>query len=244
MANAFAHIELSTPDLKKATNFYKKLFKWKLAPVKGMPYTMIDTGKGKVGGGMQPLPMAVCAHGGSPYVPNVDDVQGTLAKAAKAGARVVVDYQELPGMGAIGMFVDPTGALLRTGSGDRRKKHPIEGKEQSQRKRVIFVTYADRSREPTCKRVSPRSSFSGSWVLSWTDLALQLWPTRAAISAITHRTPQVVVEPQTDDEVQAVVRFAAQHGVPVCARGLRHSQMGRRCCEQSIISFHSRAPAP
>lgn len=30
MANNFAHIELSTTDVKKAKDFYKKTFKWKL----------------------------------------------------------------------------------------------------------------------------------------------------------------------------------------------------------------------
>ena len=52
MANPFAHIELSTDDLSQAKKFYKKVFAWKLNDAKGMPYTMVDVGKG-TGGGMQ-----------------------------------------------------------------------------------------------------------------------------------------------------------------------------------------------
>ena len=54
MANPFVHVELQTTDLKKARDFYAKLFDWKLedAPVPGFgTYTMIGVGEG-TGGGM------------------------------------------------------------------------------------------------------------------------------------------------------------------------------------------------
>lgn len=109
MANPFAHVELSTDDLSQARKFYKKVFAWKLTEAKGMPYTMIDVGKG-VGGGMQkkqmPGPTSWLA-----YV-EVDDVKKTIAKAKKAGANIVLDYMPIGDMGAIGVFVDPGGASL------------------------------------------------------------------------------------------------------------------------------------
>jgi predicted enzyme related to lactoylglutathione lyase len=42
----------------------------------------------------------------------VDDVKKTMAKARKLGATVHVEYKEIPGMGSLGMFTDPTGAML------------------------------------------------------------------------------------------------------------------------------------
>ena len=54
MANDFAHCELSTGDLATAKKFYASIFNWKLKDMPGMPYTMVDVGKGKTGGGMQP----------------------------------------------------------------------------------------------------------------------------------------------------------------------------------------------
>jgi uncharacterized protein len=110
MANAFAHIELNTDDLAAAKSFYKKVFDWKLSAIPGMSYTLIDVGKG-TGGGMTEKQMKEQPTAWLPYV-EVKDVKETLAKAQKAGARIVVDYMEIGEMGAIGVFVDPTGAGL------------------------------------------------------------------------------------------------------------------------------------
>jgi predicted enzyme related to lactoylglutathione lyase len=113
MANPFCHIELSTDDLSNAKKFYRRVFQWKLADEKmgpGMTYTMIDVGKG-TGGGMMKKPMPEAPTAWLPYV-EVEDVKKTLAKATKAGAQIVLDYKEIPGTGAIGIFTDPTGAAL------------------------------------------------------------------------------------------------------------------------------------
>jgi len=120
MANAFAHCELSTTDVAKAKKFYKSVFAWKLNDMKGMPYTMIDVGGG-VGGGMQKVMMPGQPAAWMPYV-QVDDVKKSLAKATKAGGKVVVDFQSLGGNGAIGVFVDPAGAAL--GVWEAGKKTP------------------------------------------------------------------------------------------------------------------------
>jgi len=111
MGNAFVHVELSTDDLAKAKKFYKSLFDWKLDEMNGpAPYTMIGVGKG-TGGGMAKKTMPGTPTAWLPYV-EVADVKKTLAQAAKAGARVVFDYHEIGAYGAIGIFVDPTGAAL------------------------------------------------------------------------------------------------------------------------------------
>ena len=110
MSHSFVHIELNTDNLKGAKQFYKKLFKWKLADMPG-PYTMIDTGSKESGGGMQTKPMPEAPTAWLPYV-QVESVKKTLAQAKKLGAQIVLDFQPLPGMGAIGIFVDPTGASL------------------------------------------------------------------------------------------------------------------------------------
>jgi uncharacterized protein len=111
MSNPFCHIELTTDDLSRAKKFYKSVFDWKLNDMKGMPYTMIDVGKGGVGGGMQPRPMPEAPTAWMPYV-QVDSVKKSLAKATKGGAKVVLDYMPIGGNGAIGVFIDPNCAAL------------------------------------------------------------------------------------------------------------------------------------
>jgi uncharacterized protein len=110
MPNPFAHIELTTDDLKAAQKFYGKVFAWKLSDMPGMNYTMIDVGGG-TGGGMQLRPMPDAPTGWMPYV-QVDDVKGTVAKATKAGAKVMLPYHEIGEMGAIGVFADPNGSVI------------------------------------------------------------------------------------------------------------------------------------
>ncbi|AKU98090.1 1,4-alpha-glucan (glycogen) branching enzyme, GH-13-type [Labilithrix luteola] len=123
MPNAFAHIELTTNDLPAAKKFYKSVFAWKLSDVKSpAPYTMIDVGTG-VGGGMQAPPMPGAPTGWMPYV-EVDDVKKTVAKAAKAGAKIMLDYHSIGDMGAIGVFTDPTGCII--GVWEAPKKAPAK----------------------------------------------------------------------------------------------------------------------
>jgi predicted enzyme related to lactoylglutathione lyase len=132
MGNSFVHMELSTDDVAAAKKFYKKVFEWKLndlGPEMGN-YTLIDTGSKSVGGGMakkmmpgQPTAWLVYAE--------VDSVKKTIAKAEKAGAKAIVPFQEIGEMGAIGIFVDPTGAAF--GVWEKAKKAPKTAKKASKK---------------------------------------------------------------------------------------------------------------
>ena len=111
MPNPFMHIELNTDDPAAAKKFYKAVFDWKFEAMPDGSYTMIDVGGGKngAGGGMQKKQMPEAPTQWLPYV-MVDGVKKSIAKAAKAGARVVLEYMPIGDMGAIGIFLDPTGA--------------------------------------------------------------------------------------------------------------------------------------
>jgi predicted enzyme related to lactoylglutathione lyase len=127
MPNPFAHVELSTDDIKKAKKFYQAVFGWKLNDLPAMEYTMIDVGGG-VGGGMQKLKMPGQVPAWLPYV-LVDDVKATMAKATKGGATAILPFQEIGDMGAIGIFSDPSGAplgLWEAGKGAAPPPPPVE----------------------------------------------------------------------------------------------------------------------
>ncbi len=111
MGNPFVHIELSTDDTKAAQKFYKSVFDWKFKAGPGMGgYTMIDTG-GQPGGGMMGKSMPNQPTAWLTYV-GVADVKKTVAKAKKAGATIYVEYQEIPNMGSLAVFADPTGGAI------------------------------------------------------------------------------------------------------------------------------------
>jgi len=113
MANAFVHTELSTDDIGAARTFYGALFGWKLTdlgPEMGN-YVMIDVGSKTSGGGIQGKEMPGQPTAWLSYV-DVKSVKDTIAKAEQHGAKIVLPYQEIGTMGAIGIFIDPQGAPL------------------------------------------------------------------------------------------------------------------------------------
>lgn len=111
MANDFVHCELSTPNTDKAVAFYKKMFKWKISKYPGMDYLGVNTGSKLSGGGIQKLPMPEAPTAWMPYV-QVKDVKKSLEQAKKLGGKIIHPFQEVGDAGAIGIFLDPTGACL------------------------------------------------------------------------------------------------------------------------------------
>ena len=115
MPNPFAHVELSTDDVKKAKKFYSSVFAWKLNDMPAMAYTTIDV-SGGVGGGLQKKQVPEQPTAWLPYV-QVEDVKATMAKVLKAGGKAMLEYQEIGEMGSIGIFMDPQGAALGVWAG-------------------------------------------------------------------------------------------------------------------------------
>jgi predicted enzyme related to lactoylglutathione lyase len=112
MGNRFCHLGLATKDLDAAKDFYSKVFDWKLsdAPVMGMPYTLIDTGR-EPGGGMMVLPDPQVPPSWAMYV-EVDDVPGTCEKIKQLGGRIFKEPEDVPGMGSFAIVSDPQGAVF------------------------------------------------------------------------------------------------------------------------------------
>jgi hypothetical protein len=152
MPNPFAHIELSTDDVKKAKKFYQAVFAWKLTDMPA--YTMIDVGGG-VGGGMQNKPMPEAPTAWLPYV-QVDDVKATMAKALKGGGTAVLPFQEIGEMGAIGIFVDPAGAMLGLWESKAPPAAPTPAKKKAPAKKAAApAKKAPAKKAPAKKAAAP-----------------------------------------------------------------------------------------
>lgn len=128
MGNPFCHVELNTDDVAAAKAFYKKVFDWKLKDMPAMGYTMIDVGTG-VGGGLTKKPMPEAPTQWLSYV-EVASVKKTIEKAQKAGANIVLPYQSIGDMGAIGIFIDPTGAGLGVWEKGKAAPKPAAAKKK------------------------------------------------------------------------------------------------------------------
>jgi uncharacterized protein len=111
MAQPFVHLELNTPDLAKAKDFYGKLFGWKFEDMNmgaGATYSTFKPDNGP-GGGMMSLadaPKTWLAYVG------VDEIRAATDKAKSLGATVVVDAQPVPGHGIFSVIQDPTGVAI------------------------------------------------------------------------------------------------------------------------------------
>ena len=110
MGNPFVHLDLSTTDPTAAKKFYGSIFDWKFQDFPQMNWTGIDVGEG-VGGGLGGKQEPQAPSAWTAYVA-VADVKKTIAKAAAAGATILMPYMEVPGMGWLGVFLDPQGASI------------------------------------------------------------------------------------------------------------------------------------
>ena len=108
MANPFIHVELKTNNSERAKKFYSQLFDWQWEYMPAMKYTMINAGKGVVGGMWQDkknLSMWM------PYV-LVDDIALSTQKAKKLRGKIIKEVTEIPGMGWMSVVADPSGAVI------------------------------------------------------------------------------------------------------------------------------------
>jgi predicted enzyme related to lactoylglutathione lyase len=106
--------ELHTTDPTKALAFYEKVL--------GFSHNSMDMGPGGTyhvlsskdgvgrGGVTSHLPKGVAPHW-LPYV-CMDDVDATIARVKRLGARIPMNPEDIPGVGRFGVFEDPTGAVL------------------------------------------------------------------------------------------------------------------------------------
>lgn len=111
---AVSWTELRTTDPQAALQFYNALFGWNTedASTPEAQYTVVKVGDEPIGGVMN-LPAqskGTPPHWGS-YV-TVEDVDATLDKTRQLGGSVVVEANDVPGVGRMAVIQDPQGALV------------------------------------------------------------------------------------------------------------------------------------
>lgn len=106
--------DLSTPDVKRASDFYSAFFGWQIAadPKDTSGYLHIKNGEHFIGG----VPPSKYRQPGTP--PHwlayflVDDVDATAAKAKGAGANFYIPPMTVEGVGRMSVIADPQGAVF------------------------------------------------------------------------------------------------------------------------------------
>lgn len=112
----FVWYELMTSDSAAARTFYGGLLGWSFADSgqDNVDYRIFSAGDVRVGGFLQLTPPMI-DHGARPawvgYI-RVDDAAATVASARDAGAKILMEGMEVPGVGPFAMLQDPEGAAF------------------------------------------------------------------------------------------------------------------------------------
>lgn len=109
MSNPVVHFEFWSREPEKLAEFYQQAFDWDIQHMPEMNYRMVNTGEGLGGGIMQPDEGEM--PGNMAVYLNTDDLAATRAKIQAAGGKIILEEQEIPGMGKMCLFADPDGRV-------------------------------------------------------------------------------------------------------------------------------------
>jgi predicted enzyme related to lactoylglutathione lyase len=113
MGNPVVHWELMSKDPAGVSDFYAKVFDWKIQHMPEMNYRIVDTGgEGGINGGILKPERAGPWPGNMTLYIDVDDLAKYREKVVTAGGKIHVEEQEVPGMGAFSLFTDPEGRMM------------------------------------------------------------------------------------------------------------------------------------
>lgn len=127
-AKRFVWYELMSPDVDAAKAFYSDVVGWAITDsgMPGMDYLMLNVGDQAIGG-MMGLDDDSSTAGAQPgwigYVA-VDDVDASAKKVLQAGGAVLVEPQDIPGVGRFANVTDPHGAVLALFKGNLDEEPP------------------------------------------------------------------------------------------------------------------------
>lgn len=120
--HGFAHVEIPARDLKRAKNFYGKVFGWSFRDW-GKEYTLFSPPGGGVGGGIYKAKAVPKRPSVNVYI-EVADIDAKLKEIRRARGRVLKPKAEVEGQGWWASFADPQGAVLflwQSAGGDGRQ---------------------------------------------------------------------------------------------------------------------------
>jgi predicted enzyme related to lactoylglutathione lyase len=104
------HIEFSARDLKETKKFYADVFDWMIRDFPEMNYATFEA-EGGSGGGFNPVTEDSPAGRVLVYI-NTPDLKDTVRKIKQAGGKIILESYEIPGVGFMATFLDPTENLV------------------------------------------------------------------------------------------------------------------------------------
>lgn len=112
MGKPVVHWEFWSENPAKVSDFYAKVFEWNVRHIPEMDYRLVETGgEGGINGGIM-TPKKGPWPGKLAFYIDVEDLGKYRKRIVEAGGKVIVEEQQVPGVGAFALFEDPDGRVL------------------------------------------------------------------------------------------------------------------------------------
>lgn len=95
--HTISHIEIPSPDLQKAVDFYSKVFGWETEVMPDGTYTIFKIGDSGNGGGFDSSSLPAEDKVGPGIVIDVEDITEKFEDIQKAGGKVIKEKTEIRG---------------------------------------------------------------------------------------------------------------------------------------------------
>ena len=113
MGQPVVHWEFLSRDPAKVSDFYQKIFGWKVQHMPELNYRVVETGgQGGINGGIMKPEHDEPWPGNMTVYINVDDLAAYRKRIVAAGGQILIEEQEVPGMGTLSLFTDPDGRMM------------------------------------------------------------------------------------------------------------------------------------
>jgi predicted enzyme related to lactoylglutathione lyase len=113
MGQPVVHWEFLSRDPAKLSDFYQKIFDWKVQHKPELNYRLVETGgEGGINGGITKPEHDEPWPGNTTFYINVDDLAAYRKRIVAAGGKILIEEQEVPGMGSLSLFTDPDGRMM------------------------------------------------------------------------------------------------------------------------------------
>ncbi|TMG86706.1 MAG: VOC family protein [Betaproteobacteria bacterium] len=113
MGRPVVHWELMSKDPAKLSDFYTKIFGWKIQHIPEVNYRQVETGsEGGINGGILKPEREGPWPGNMTLYIAVEDLAPYRKSIIAAGGKIHVEEQEVPGMGSFSLFTDPEGRMM------------------------------------------------------------------------------------------------------------------------------------
>ncbi len=112
MGKPIVHWEFWSKEPEKISEFYEKIFDWKIQHIPEMNYRLVETGgQGGINGGIMKPQEGPWPGNMSLYI-DVDNLEAYVQKIKEAGGKIVVERMDVPNVGAFSLFEDPDARVM------------------------------------------------------------------------------------------------------------------------------------